>query len=129
MFDLKKSFITLPVVLRFGATFPLKLRRKKLIKIQLKMFLFLQLFVFPSLNSQRISSPQAELIAGELHGFTSFRLLENSIALHVGPVFVSLVGLKTVALSFLHFNSLLGVLGAGHSWRENISIKAQHIDH
>ena len=86
------------------------------------MFLILQLFVFPSLNPQRISSPKAELITGELHGFTSFHLLENSIALHVGPVFVSLVGLKTVALPFLHFNSLLGVLGAGDSWVENISI-------
>ena len=80
------------------------------------------MFLLPSLNPQRISSPQAELITGELHGLTPRHPLESHIAPHFGPVIVSLVGLKTVALPFLHFNSLLGVLGAGDSWVENISI-------
>ena len=85
---------------------------------------FLQLLIFSSLNPQRISSPQAELIAGELHGFTSRHFLESYVAPHIGPVFVSIVCTKTVALPFLDFNSLLGVLGTGDSWRENISIIA-----
>ena len=81
------------------------------------------MFLLPSLNPQRISSPQAELITGELHGLTPRHPLESHIAPHFGPVIVSLVGLKTVAFPFLHFHSLLGVhvLGAEDSRKDIIT--------
>ena len=83
------------------------------------MFLILQLFLFSSLNSQRISSTQVELIAGEFHCLASLHLLEGHIALHICFVLVPLVCLKTVAFPFLHLDSLLGFLGAGDASRSN----------
>ena len=85
--------------------------------------MILQLFLFPSLNSQRISATQVKLIAGEFHCLASLHLLESHIALHIGPVLVSIVCLKTVAFPFLHLNSLLGLLGAGDSSRSDYKYK------
>lgn len=110
LLDLKKSFVTLLEDSRAGPLVPVKLKRNQGLGLYPSSVQpILRLFVPSSDDPQDVSTPQAELTTEDTNLLAAVHFPIGHCAFNLGPIFICLIGVESVAFPFFNLHSLFGL--------------------